>query len=118
MEKTETTEKAEIIGKGEIEVEESIYRVQLACPYSFEGNTYKEIDLSGLKELTGNDMVQANRHLSTTGNSDFIREYTLEFMLELAARATQMPVEFFLGLPPREVMQVRNRVMGFLFRSE
>lgn len=41
--------------------------VKLSKPYKFEGQTYSEIDLSGLDSLTAEDMIAAEKHLMRTG---------------------------------------------------
>lgn len=88
-------------------------------PYVFEKEEYKEIDLSCLEDLQASDMIAVNRIMSrTSSNIDVMPEVSLEYACNLAARATKKPVEFFMQLPPREAMRVKNRVMGFLFGSD
>ena len=64
------------------------------------------------------DLVEVNRLLNRRGNVDFLQEMTLEYALNLAARASGLPVEFFMQLSPWAAMQVKNRVTGFLYRQE
>lgn len=88
-------------------------------PYTFEGKQYEKLDLTGLEELTGEDMIAVNRIMSRTSpGSDVMPEVSLEYACNLAARAAKLPAEFFFRLPPREAMKVKNRVMAFLFGSE
>ena len=64
-------------------------------------------------------MIAVNRIMSrTSSNIDVMPEVSLEYACNLAARATKKPVEFFMQLPPREAMRVKNLVMGFLFGSD
>ena len=92
--------------------------VTLKNPYHFEGKEYTEIDLTTLESLTTNDMIAAERHYSRHTAISAMPELSFEYSMELAARATKLPVEFFFGLPPREGMKVKNRVASFLFGED
>ncbi|WP_300773019.1 phage tail assembly protein [uncultured Acetatifactor sp.] len=96
--------------------DEDRYTVKFRKPYMFDRNEYKEVDLSGMEGLTGYDMIAINRivgkSLSGTGAT---METSLEYTCYFAARATNQPAEFFMGLPPKELMRVKSLVMGFLF---
>lgn len=91
--------------------------IKFKKPYSFEGKEYTEIDLSGMDDLTGADMIAVNKIMKRNGGGgiDVMPEVSLEYACVLASKAAKLPVEFFTGLPPREAMKVKNRVMGFLF---
>lgn len=93
--------------------------ITLKKPYKFESKEYTEIDLSGLDELSGADMIAVNHIMQRTSiGIDVMPEVSMEYACHLAARAAKLPVEFFTGLPARELMAVKNRVMGFLFGSD
>ena len=93
--------------------------VKFKKPYRFEGKEYTEIDLTSLDDLQAADMIAVNKYMQrTSAGVDVMPEVTLEYACVLASKATKMPVEFFTGLPPREAMKVKNRVMGFLFGSD
>lgn len=100
------------------EVMESNMIIPLSKEYQFEGQSYMELDLRGLNDLTASDMIDANRILSRSGNIDFLPEMTLEYACILAAKAAKQPIEFFKGLPPRDAMKIKNRITGFLYGSE
>lgn len=89
-------------------------------PYVFEHVEYKEIDLSCLEDMKASDMIEVNRIMKRTaaGGVDVMPEVSLEYACNIAAKAARKPIEFFLQLPPREAMRVKNKVMGFLFGSE
>lgn len=87
-------------------------------PYEFEGKTYESIDLSGLENLTGKDMIAAQKVLDRTGSFSFIPEMSLQYACILASRATKYPIEFFEGLHPKESMRLKNKVTGFLYGQE
>ena len=68
MEKeTKKTEVAVEVLDKDGEVIENEYTVVFNKPYTFEGETYDKIDLSGLDNLTAADMIAANKILDRTG---------------------------------------------------
>lgn len=90
--------------------------VKFKKPYTFERVEYTEIDLSGIEDLSGRDVLEINRKMSATNPGiDLMPEISMEYAFYLAAKATNLPFEFFLGLPIRECLKVKNRVMGFSF---
>lgn len=101
------------------EAEETSMVVKFKKPYRFEGKEYTEIDLSGMDDLTGADMIAINKIMSrSSAGIDVMPEVSVEYAFYFAARAAKLPLEFFTNLPPKESMKVKNRVMGFLFGSE
>lgn len=94
--------------------------IKFKKPYTFEKKEYTEIDLSGMDDLTGADMIAVNKIMKRSGSGgiDVMPEVSVEYACYFAARAAKLPVEFFMNLPPRELMKVKNRVMGFLFGSD
>lgn len=101
--------------------EEESMVIKFKKPYIFEKKEYTELDLSGLDDMTGADMIAVNKimkRLSPGGGIDVMPEVSMEYACVFASKATKLPIEFFTGLPPREAMKVKNRVVGFLFGSE
>ena len=111
-------ENTEVILNENNDIEDGSLMITLKKPINFEGTQYTKIDLNGLENITATDMVEVNRLLNRRGNVDFLQEMTLEYALNLAARASGLPVEFFMQLSPWAAMQVKNRVTGFLYRQE
>ena len=101
-------------------VEEETTVVTFAKPYKFEGKEYKEIDLAPLADVSAADMIKVNTQMKRTsgGSIDVMPEVTLEYACTLSATATKMPIEFFTGLPAKEALKVKNKVMGFLFGQD
>lgn len=100
-------------------VEDERYVIKLTRPYEFERKVYTEIDLTGMEELTGTDMIAINKIMqrTTSVDLDVMPEVSVEYACHFAARAAKLPVEFFFQLPPNVLMKVKNRVIGFLFGS-
>lgn len=99
-------------------VEDGRFVIKLAKPYEFERKVYTEIDLTGMEELTGTDMITINKVMQrTAGDVGIMPEVSIEYACYFAARAAKLPVEFFFQLPPNILLKVKNRVIGFLFGS-
>lgn len=86
-------------------------------PYHFEGKEYKEVDLSGLDNLSTNDLIEADKQFANTGQMALMNEMTTGYACIVAAKATGYPVEFFYRLPGAEGLKVKNVVMTFLNAS-
>jgi hypothetical protein len=83
-------------------------------PFEFEGKSVESIDLSGLENLTGDDLLEADRAYSATGNYSPVPELTLAYAFSLAATVAGVPHEFFKRLPGKEALKVKNEVVRFL----
>ena len=92
--------------------------IKLSRTYDFEGEKIKEIDMSGLEEITANDMIKANKVLNNNGTVTVRPETNLEYTLIIAASASGLPIEFFKTLVPKDAMKVKNRVTSFFFGEE
>lgn len=97
---------------------EDEFIVKLSKTYDFEGQKISEIDLSGLQNLTVNDMIQVNKRLASSGNVSILPENDLNFAINMAARASEIPIEFFLALAPRDGIRVKAKVSSVFFGSE
>lgn len=89
--------------------------VTFSKPYKFEGQTYTEVDLSGVGDMTAQDMVDAEKFLTRSGIISPIPEMTVEYICFIANRATGLPVEFFKGLPTKDAVKVKNKVTSFFY---
>lgn len=89
--------------------------VKLKKPYQFEGQEYKEIDLSGLQKLTAQDLIAAEKQYAATGQASAVTEMSIGYACIVAATATKKPVEFFNGLPAPETIKIKNVVTTFFY---
>lgn len=87
-------------------------------PFIFEGETYTEIDLSALENITGEDMIQVNRRLTAAGCAPLLQEMSLEYAQMMAAQVTGMPIELFKALPAKASMKLKNIVTNFIYGEE
>lgn len=100
------------------QAEEVSLTVKFSKPYRFEDETYKEIDLSGMDNLTAEDMIAADKYLARNGNVTVMPEMSLEYACFIASKATDLPVEFFRRLPPKDAIKVKNRVTNFFYSED
>ena len=100
--------------------DELSYVVKFAKPYKFEGKEYTEVDLSGLEDISARDLIKVSKYLdrSSGGSTSVMPEITIEHALNVAALATQLPIEFFMGLPGKYSIRIKTRVVGFFFGAE
>lgn len=86
-----------------------------STPYTFEGNEYTKLNLSGLLNLTAMDMLSIDRELLRGGSTSVLPEVSLEYVIKLAAKATKKPIEFFEQLPMQDTIKLKMKVVSFLF---
>jgi hypothetical protein len=92
--------------------------VKFSKPYTFEGDTYTEIDLSGMEHMTAQDMIDAEKYLNRSGVFSPIPEVSVKYVCFIASKAAKQPIEFFEQLPPREATKVKNKVTSFFYGEE
>jgi hypothetical protein len=107
-------EKAEAKEKSE----EDSYKIVFKKPFVWEDETYTEIDLSGLEDLSAKDMIQTQRVMEKSGSINVLPEMSLEYACIFASKATKMPVEFFQALPPKEAAKLKNRITSFFYGED
>lgn len=98
-------------------VEKPLY-ITFVKPYTFEGETYEGIDLSGMEDLTARDLIIAQKDLERGGTHSVLPEMTMEYACIFAARASGKPVEFFQSMRPRDAIKVKAAVTNFLYGQE
>lgn len=89
--------------------------VKLSREYTFEGKKYTELDLSGLDDLTVNDLTEAQRYMSKKNEYSVMPETNLNYCLFLAGLATQLPIEFYLQLKAKDAVAVRTKISTTFF---
>jgi len=80
--------------------------VKFTRSYSFEGKSYSEVDLAGMDGLTAKDMVSA------------LPDQAVGYVCFIASKISDQPIEFFMGLSPRDMNRVKNKVTGFFYGVE
>ena len=95
--------------------EENALVMKLDKPFTFEGQTYTEVDLSGMEDMTTADLCAVGKIMAKQGMVTPMPEVTVDYAMYMAARASGKPVEFFKGLPPKEAIKLKGIVVGFLY---
>lgn len=90
------------------------YKIVFNKPVNYEGEEYKEVDLSGIEHLTTKDLIDADKKFNASGQMALMNEMTTGYSCIIASKASGKPVEFFEQLPAGEGLKVKNVVMSFL----
>lgn len=90
--------------------------IDLGKPYKFEGTEYTSIDLSGLDKLTVKDAIDAQRQLFNEREvaAAMLCETTTAFARAIAAKAAELPIEFFKLMPRGASRKVAGVVRNYM----
>ena len=93
--------------------------VTLKRPYTFESKEYTEIDLGGLENMTIQDAIDTQIDLFGQQEvaSSLLCETTTAFAMEIAAKASGLPIEFFKMLPINVGRQVKRAVQEHMRKT-
>lgn len=99
--------------------EKRAHVIKLEKPFMFEQKEYTEVDLGGLDGLTIRDAIDAQRKLLDQSEAacSFLCETTTAFAMEIAARASGLPIEFFKTMPRRAGKQVQVEVVRHIGKN-
>lgn len=79
-------------------------------PYYFEGAEYKEIDLSGIANMTSRNESEAENRIARAGITYTDTTMNYLYICIIASMATGKPEKFFTGLPIGELLKLRMEV--------
>lgn len=92
------------------------YVIQLSKGYDLDGMEIREVDLSGLEELTTADGEYIDRVMSKMGYHPKDKFRDLTYTKHIAMRVTGLPVEFFNSLRWKDLQAISSRItIYFLF---
>ena len=97
---------------------ENAYILVFGKPYIFEEETYTEVDLSGLENITAANMIIAQKAMAQGGTVDMLPEMSVQYACLIATQISSQPMEFFTGLPAKEAIKLKNMVTGFIFGAD
>nr|DAJ08313.1 MAG TPA: tail assembly chaperone protein [Caudoviricetes sp.] len=89
--------------------------VKLYDPYMFDGVEVKEVDLSGLYDMTAEDMFAVDEQMRRRGYSGSNPEITRLYALLTAARINHKPWEWCNTMKARDAVKIKNVVSGFFY---
>ena len=104
----------------EVEQTKRAHVIVLKKPHTWEQKEFQEIDLGGLDQLTIQDAIEAQRDLFGQQEvaSSLLCETTTAFAMEIAAKASGLPIEFFKMLPINVGRQVKRDVQEYIRKSD
>lgn len=79
-------------------------------PYSFEGKSYKDINLAKIGDLTSLNESEAENRMTREGIISPDNTANYFYSCILASMATGQPEEFFTGLPFKEILKLKLAV--------
>lgn len=89
--------------------------IRLYDPYKIDGVEVKEIDLSGLYDMTAEDMFAVDDQMRRRGYSGSNPEITRLYALLTAARINHKPWEWCNTMKARDAVRIKNVVSGFFY---
>jgi hypothetical protein len=89
--------------------------VKLYDSYLFNGEEVKEIDLTGLYDMTAEDMFLVDEQMRRRGYSGSNPEITRLYALLTAARINHKPWEWCNTMKARDAVRIKNVVCGFFY---
>lgn len=92
------------------------YVIPLSKGYHLDGEEIREVDLSGLEDLTTADGEYIDRVMSKMGYYPKDKFRDLTYTKHIAMRVTNLPVEFFNSLRWKDLQAISSRItIYFLF---
>lgn len=88
--------------------------LKLSQPYAFGDQSYAEIDLTGMENMTAADMIAAEAYLIHEGLFTTEKEDTMEYNIFLASRFSGLPMQFFVQFKPRDATRLRAAIMKYM----
>ena len=86
------------------------HRMKLDTPYEYEGETYSEIDLSGVADLNAMHLSEAENRMTKAGFLATENSFNFLYACIIGGMAVKKPEAFFLGLPLRELLKLKAAV--------
>lgn len=84
-------------------------------PVMFEAAEHKSVDLSGLENLTTDNLIYAETLYHKSGGSAINPETTMLYSMILAHVSSDKPIEFFGKLPAKEALKIKREVYRFFY---
>jgi hypothetical protein len=89
--------------------------VKLYDSYMFNGEEVKEIDLTGLYDMTAEDMFLVDEQMRRKGYSGSNPEITRLYALFTAAKINHKAWEWCNTMRARDAVRIKNVVSGFFY---
>lgn len=91
---------------------------KLSKPFTFEGETYTELNIAAFQDITGQQLCDVERTFKkqyTLAAADYdALEFNLNYIFLLCSFVLNKPVEFFQALPAVDTVKLKYKVIRFL----
>lgn len=102
----------------------SAYKHELSAPFTFEGETFRELTFDFAK-LTAADSLAIENEMAALNKSVLVPEFSGEYLLRMAVRACtvtrsdgrRLGIDAFRALPLADYVRIRGRARSFLLRA-
>ncbi len=95
---------------------------KLSKPFTFEGETYTELNLAALEDITGQQLCEVEKMFKKQEDFNLasldVMEYDLNYIFIFYSFALNKPIEFFKALPATDVVKLKYRAIRFLAGSD
>lgn len=84
--------------------------MQFSKPYFYKGQQYETVDLSGIADLNSMNESEAENRMARAGFVITENSFNYLYACILASMASNLPEDFFTGLPFYELLKLKNTV--------
>ena len=92
-------------------------KIKLTKAINFHGEELKELDLN-LDELTGNDLIEAEKQVMTNDNIYLITDLNKSYLIAIAGRLLKIPAETLRTLSAKDFSKITLEVQRFLSKAK
>ena len=89
--------------------------ITLYDPFVWDGEDVTTVDLSGLYDMTAEDMFVIDDQMRKRGFSGMNPEITRQYALLAAARINKKPWEWLNKIKARDAVRIKNVIAGFFY---
>lgn len=94
-----------------------LMKLTLGQPFKYDSKEIKEIDLSGLLDLTARDLVEIDREMIRQGFTGSRIELTRQYAMLVAAKVADKPYDFCDRMNARDSIRLKEYVTTFLYAT-
>ena len=92
-------------------------KIQLKKAITHKGQELHVLDMP-LEDLTGNDLIEIEKQLVQSGEVPIVTDFNRVYLINVAAKATHIPVEILKFTGARDFTRITNEVRNFLTLSD
>lgn len=115
MEKEKLLQEAAESAASSVDNEKPALTIKLSEPFIWDDEEVREVDLSGLYDMTAEDMFRVDEQMRIRGFSGMNPEITRQYALLAAAKINHKPWEWLNRLKARDAVRIKNVVAGFFY---